>query len=1376
LGEDIRAPISAAMNREELVSALDQRIRDFEKSGDANLVLGESASSYARQLAELVASASTTSASTTSASTTSASTTSASTTSASTTAGSNVDVEANVVLGWLHYCRFYVLPETASQADWNAALRYFSAIAQVAPDSIPGSIRWYVTSAGKVTSPAAATDQAIDLMGEFQRTGNLEAINNAVVLFGVAEQATPAADPNRVTMLSNLGIALWTRFERTGQDSDLDAAITAAQQLADSVPAGHPDRDGSLANLAMALWTRFERTRRDSDLDAAVAARQRAADATSAGHPARAGRLSDLGLALRVRFERAGREDDLDAAVAVGQLAVDAASADDVGRPAYLTNLGAALQARYGRTGRSGDLDTAITASRQALDAAPADHPGRPTMLSNLGNALGIRFEQTGQDDDLEAAITALQQAVNATPPDDPARPSFLSNLGLTLGRRFERTGRDADLDAAITALQQAVEAIPAGHPDRAPVLSNLGTLVRRRFERKGLPQDLDIAITALQQVVDGTRPDNPARPSYLSNLGAVLQQRAERTGRADDLDAAIAVCRQAVEATPVGHLARTDRLSNLSLALTRRFERTARADDLESAITAGQMAVDACPAGHPARGMYLSNLGTTLFMWYERAGQAAYLEAAIAAYRQAVNATKADHPARAEYLNNLGSALSRRFERSGREREDLDAAIAAFQQGLQAVPSDHPARVMYLCNAALALAKRFERAGRVTGDLDAAITMLQQAVAASPADDIKRAVPLLGLGHTLLMRFQQAGRMAGDLDAAISALQEAVAASPADHPARAPRLSELGNALRSRFEHTGQDGDLSAAVQCWRAAAESDTAAPAVRIAAARAWGRGEFDEGDWPSAADAYAGGVQLLPQVAWHGLDRATQEDQLAAWAGLAADAAACAIVAGRLRSAVEMLEQGRSVLWTQALSLRSDLTRLREKAPDLAERLNEVRRELNRPSLDDRPAVFVDPPAGEGHIAPRRVTADRRNLARHWDTLIAQVRKLAGFERFLMPVQFADLQAAAAEGPIVIVNTSPLGCHALVVTSTGDPGVTAVALPGLSHEETVDQANTLLSLQRRANDIGRPFLEREADRHAVFDVLEWLWRTIAAPVLDALGHTGAMAEGSPPPRVWWCPTGPLTVLPLHAAGCYPRTASAPARPEDTVPGRVVSSYTPTLTALRRARAASSAHPGEMRQLVVGMPTTSGLNPLPAVADEIHVLADYFRPPQQACHLVAEQATRAAVLGKLPEYPWVHLACHAFQDQIQPAASAFALWDGPMTIADLSVLRLDRPELAFLSACQTAEGATRLLDEAVHLAAAMQMLGYRHVIATMWTIADAPSPDIAKNVYTQLTITGQAETGQTARALHRAVNALYESHPASPLLWAPYVHIGP
>ena len=74
--------------------------------------------------------------------------------------------------------------------------------------------------------------------------------------------------------------------------------------------------------------------------------------------------------------------------------------------------------------------------------------------------------------------------------------------------------------------------------------------------------------------------------------------------------------------------------------------------------------------------------------------------------------------------------------------------------------------------------------------------------------------------------------------------------------------------------------------------------------------------------------------------------------------------------------------------------------------------------------------------------------------------------------------------------------------------------------------------------------------------------------------------------------------------------------------------------------------------------------------------------------------------------------------------------------LTITDLAAQPTQRRDLAFLSACQTAAGSVRHLDEAIHLAAAMQFLGYRHVIATMWTIADSPAPHVADTVYTALT----------------------------------------
>jgi len=192
---------------------------------------------------------------------------------------------------------------------------------------------------------------------------------------------------------------------------------------------------------------------------------------------------------------------------------------------------------------------------------------------------------------------------------------------------------------------------------------------------------------------------------------------------------------------------------------------------------------------------------------------------------------------------------------------------------------------------------------------------------------------------------------------------------------------------------------------------------------------------------------------------------------------------------------------------------------------------------------------------------------------------------------------------------------------------------------------------------------------------------------------------------------------------------------------------------------------------------MPTTPGHTDLPAVTAELAVLSGHFPPPQAALHLVGPHATRRAVLDALPDHSWVHFACHGGQHSTDPSRSAVALWDGALTVADLTEgVSVDRAQLAFLSACQTATGSIRLLDEAIHLAAAAQLLGYRHVLATLWTIEDAPAPRVAETVYGYLSHGGRLDGAEAATALHHAVQALRRERPDQPLVWAPYIHTGP
>lgn len=67
-----------------------------------------------------------------------------------------------------------------------------------------------------------------------------------------------------------------------------------------------------------------------------------------------------------------------------------------------------------------------------------------------------------------------------------------------------------------------------------------------------------------------------------------------------------------------------------------------------------------------------------------------------------------------------------------------------------------------------------------------------------------------------------------------------------------------------------------------------------------------------------------------------------------------------------------------------------------------------------------------------------------------------------------------------------------------------------------------------------------------------------------------------------------------------------------------------------------------------------------------------------------------TVGALLERLPEATILHLACHGAHDSSDPLEHGFVLHDGPLTISRLMRLSLPRAFLAFLSACDTAQGS--------------------------------------------------------------------------------------
>lgn len=222
-------------------------------------------------------------------------------------------------------------------------------------------------------------------------------------------------------------------------------------------------------------------------------------------------------------------------------------------------------------------------------------------------------------------------------------------------------------------------------------------------------------------------------------------------------------------------------------------------------------------------------------------------------------------------------------------------------------------------------------------------------------------------------------------------------------------------------------------------------------------------------------------------------------------------------------------------------------------------------------------------------------------------------------------------------------------------------------------------------------------------------------------------------------------------------------------------VVSSYTPTLTALINATEDHENRRKFQGLLAVSQPNTPGQSALPNTTVELTRIQKRARDFR--VHVLDGPAALVeSVIKGMNANSWIHLACHAVQDTDEPTKSAFCLYDGHLDLSSIIAQSFPYADFAFLSACQTATGHEELSEEAVHLAAGLMLAGYHGVIATMWSIKDKDAPVIADHVYSDLFSDTKPDSTKAAIALHHAVRSLRKQVGDRDFVsWVPFIHVG-
>jgi hypothetical protein len=464
-------------------------------------------------------------------------------------------------------------------------------------------------------------------------------------------------------------------------------------------------------------------------------------------------------------------------------------------------------------------------------------------------------------------------------------------------------------------------------------------------------------------------------------------------------------------------------------------------------------------------------------------------------------------------------------------------------------------------------------------------------------------------------------------------------------------------------------------------------------------------------------------------------------------------------GKLEPAIETLEQGRALLWSEMHGLRTSTDQLRTADPDLAEKITATNKEIEILTTSAASNIETDDGGSDGDGWMTQLPGlivKQQELLKERDALISEIRGLPGFESFLLPLPSDTLRSASSHGPVIIINHCKWRSDIIIVLHDSPPSL--VSTPYYFFGRVNELKDKLLGVRQRCGPDSQQYVR------TLVSVQRDLYELIGRPVIKRLNELGIPEQS----RVWWCPTSVLGYLPLHAMGPIPSAGNEKQYFSDIY----ISSYTPTLSALITSRNSGTRHSNLPNILLVAQPDPS----LPGVSGEIEVIQS-LKPPVTS--LISQNATPITVLDGLRHHQFCHFACHGVLTTGKPFDASLILYnEEPLMLLDIVRSRLPAGECAFLATCHTAELSDESMpDEVLHLSAAMQYSGFRSVIGTMWAMADVDGQYLAKYFYESMFSDerqGVPYYERSARALALAVRML-RGRGVSPERWVNYVHFG-
>jgi tetratricopeptide (TPR) repeat protein len=802
-------------------------------------------------------------------------------------------------------------------------------------------------------------------------------------------------------------------------------------------------------------------------------------------------RLARRGEALLVSYHHVGGSAQLLVAIdsyreAVRMLKSSDRVYPDASRLKVYSGLGRSLVQEYHRTGALLLLREGIQHLEIAVDAAGESN--RVEHMVDLADALTHLYDYTGAREELDRALQLLTTVTDR--PEHPFYPLALSRLVHTelITSLSPKMGYDRE---KLDILEASLTAISKPNIYVHEVSYGIALVNFFQWHLDLVPESLAGAMYHGYEALSTCPPTLHHQYRIRSLLGRVHNQFQGTQIKGADHAAALGHARYCLTLFPFNPIYRCLATMYMNNAYTTSHKDADTRANLEVAIDIVEESLHLLPPDHRGYISLQAQRAAFYVLHHEHTGRVSSLDKIIALDGQGLNKT---YPI---LLFNIGLAMRLRVQAFGERRllPLLGRAYQLFGMTLDALPLMSPHRIRPVTQMLKVRQLQSELGEVDLGEdqlVDSARQLLFDAGTAIGAED--KGLVLNTLADFLLSRTDFANGL--DLDEIDQTIERGISASNDTRHIYDFQVLRARSSC-ARYRATEVESCADTAWSQYSALASDLSARPRERYRAVMHWIRDAESAHDSNQASSAYRSAIDLLPHLGYIGQDAITRREALSHARGIACQAAAHELASDNTDTAIELLEQGRSVFWTQLLRLQSP----QDVAPvEFLTQVDYLVQELRKTEDTN--------------------WAGRRRKAEELDALIASIRNKSGYEHFMAPRPFADLMTAVdgLDGHVVILIPSGSVCDVVILGATSGSSRTHLRLPAVNVGSLQIMSDSLRSAadhQRKGDDArGMKKVPPTAKAGPSQDevVLRQLWDTLVKPIVKTLQLTVSTSAAS------------------------------------------------------------------------------------------------------------------------------------------------------------------------------------------------------------------------------------------------------------------------